>query len=92
MTRPTLHHAAALALSALFGGCAASLGWDEVDYCPPEGCTACEQDSDCVSGGSCCAETLYCSHRDDGPTVCQLGCTEPEPPPCACQSGRCRFR
>ena len=66
-------------------------GWDEVDYCGPDGCTACTSDRDCVTGLSCCAEALYCSHRDDAPNVCQLGCMEPDPPPCTCQRGRCRF-
>ena len=70
---------------------AAGLGWDEVDYCPEDGCTACDSDDDCVSGTSCCSETMYCLHRDDGFAVCDLGCREPDPPPCACDDGRCRF-
>lgn len=85
--------AAALALLALFAaGCAAvGLGWEEVDHCGSAGCTPCESDSDCVTAASCCAEAVYCSHRADAPLVCQLGCEEPEPPPCGCDQGRCRF-
>jgi hypothetical protein len=67
------------------------LGWEEVDFCPESGCSTCASDGDCVVGASCCSEELYCSHRLDGPIVCQLGCSEPDAPACGCVEGRCRF-
>jgi hypothetical protein len=70
---------------------AVGLGWKEEDSCGPNGCTECSRDSDCVTGSSCCSHTLFCSHRDDTAAVCALGCYEPDPPPCTCQAGRCRF-
>jgi hypothetical protein len=80
-----------VALTVLAACTAAGLGWEEKDACGPNGCTRCSRDEDCVAGSSCCAHTLYCSHRDDAAAVCQLGCIEPDPPPCSCQNGRCRF-
>jgi len=81
-----------LAALLLTGCTAAGIGWDEIDYCgDPPACTPCGTDSDCVASSSCCAESLYCSHTDDVPIVCQLGCVEPTPPPCRCVEGRCRF-
>ncbi|HEX6765907.1 MAG TPA: hypothetical protein VF103_10530 [Polyangiaceae bacterium] len=66
-------------------------GWDEADVCGDHGCTRCTNDRDCVSTSSCCGHTLFCSHHDDAPNVCELGCFEPDPPPCTCRGGRCHF-
>jgi hypothetical protein len=76
-------------LAAALAAC--GLGWETVDRCGDAGCAACDSDDDCVTRSSCCAEELYCSHRDDSPLVCQLGCSVPDPPPCLCAAGRCRF-
>ena len=80
------------ALSALLSGC--TLGWDEVDYCgPDEVCESCGDDSDCTVTLTCCGETMFCySKNEDTFSICQLGCFEPDPPPCRCVEGRCRFR
>ena len=87
--RPLCHAAAAL-FAAAFAAC--TLGWEQVDRCGEHGCTRCRSDGDCVSGSSCCGKTLFCSHRDDSPIVCQLGCDVPDADPCLCVDGRCRFR
>jgi len=79
-------------LAALVSGCA--LGWDEEDYCGPDGvCEPCAKDSDCRVTLTCCGETMFCySKHEDQFGVCALGCYEPDPPPCLCVEGRCRFR
>lgn len=77
------------ALLAVLPGC--WLTWEKVDACDSDGCSACTTDDDCVTGYSCCEEALYCMHQDDVLVTCQLGCTEPPPPPCTCQEGRCTF-
>jgi hypothetical protein len=73
-------------------GCA--LGWDEEDYCGPDGvCEPCASDSDCRVTLSCCGETMMCySRHEDEFSICQLACYEPDPPPCRCEQGRCRFQ
>jgi hypothetical protein len=80
------------ALTALLSGCA--IGWDEEDYCgPDEVCESCGDDHDCAVTLSCCGETMFCySKFEDTFSICQLGCYEPDPPPCRCVDGRCRFR
>jgi len=70
-------------------GCA--LTWEKADFCDTGGCDECQTDQDCVTGYSCCSETLYCLHRDEELIVCQLGCYEPQAPACTCVDGRCRF-
>jgi len=69
-------------------------GWDEVDYCGPDNvCAPCADDTDCRVALSCCGETMFCySRHEEEWSVCQLGCREPDPPPCRCVEGRCRFR
>jgi len=84
--------ATTLALAVLLAaGCA--LGWDEVDYCgPDEVCEPCASDDDCVVTLTCCGKEMLCYSRDEDEfAICQLGCFEPDPPPCVCVEGRCRF-
>lgn len=83
---------AGLLLLVPLAGC--GWGWDEVDYCgPDEVCEPCEKDSDCTVALSCCGKTMFCYNRDEDQfAVCQLGCYEPDPPPCRCSKGRCRFK
>ncbi|MFH1466720.1 MAG: hypothetical protein ABIO70_20205 [Pseudomonadota bacterium] len=70
---------------------ACTLAWEQEDFCDSGGCEACTSDADCTVGSSCCGEVFYCMHQDEVLYVCQLGCYEPEPPPCTCVEGRCRF-
>lgn len=74
-----------------FSGC--YLDWEYVDDCGQDGvCLECKSDDDCSSGYSCCGETWFCFHRqEDTAPVCQLACTHPDPDPCGCVEGQCRF-
>lgn len=79
--------------AALLAASGCAIGWDEVDSCGQGGrCTPCASDDDCVTGASCCAKEVYCLHRQDSFAVCQLGCSQPDPPDCLCVASRCRFR
>lgn len=81
-----------VALIALSSGCA--IGWDEVDFCGPDDvCESCASDADCTVTMSCCGDTMFCySKNEDDFSICQLGCIKPDPPPCLCVDGRCRFK
>lgn len=76
---------------ATAAGC--SWGWDEVDYCGPDGvCVPCTRDDECRVTSSCCGKTHFCYHRQEDPfSTCSLGCSVPEPSSCVCDNGRCRF-